>query len=92
MEVVPRLVYLLCFGASSACMVLLIRGYVRSRTKLLLYSALCFVGLALNNLLVFVDLVLLPTLDLSMLRAGVICASLAVLLYGFVWEVDGGSR
>lgn len=88
MELVKSIVYLLCFATSCACLALLVRGYRRSRTKLLLYSALCFVGLALNNLLVFIDLVLLPNVDLSALRQGVTCVSLAVLLYAFVWELE----
>ena len=35
---------------------LLFRGYARSGLRLLLWSALCFVCLTLNNVLLFVDL------------------------------------
>lgn len=82
------LVYLLCMGASFVCMALLVRGYLRSRSRLLLWCALCFVGLALNNLLLVVDILLLPDIDLRPLRAATHFAALAVLIYGFVWEAD----
>jgi len=73
---------------SDDAMVLLFRGWRRSRAKLLLWSALCFVGLALNNLIVFVDLVLLPAIDLLPWRQGVSFVALTVLLWGFIWEAD----
>ncbi len=83
----PALVYLLCAAASVCCLVLLTRAYLRSRSRLLLWSALAFVGFAANNLLVFIDLVLLPTdIDLLPLRHIASIGALAVLLYGFIWE------
>jgi hydrogenase/urease accessory protein HupE len=75
-------------AASSVCMVLLIRGYRRSRSRLLLWCALCFVGLALNNLLLVIDLLLLPDTDLSLLRTVVHLGALGVLIYGFIWEAE----
>lgn len=82
-------IYLLCAITSLTCLVLLARGYRRTGVKLLLWSALCFVGLALNNLLLFIDLVLLPT-EVSLLywRQGTTLVALSVLLYGFIWEAD----
>jgi hypothetical protein len=82
-------VYLLCLAASLLCMTLLIRGYLRTRSRLLLWVALCFVGLALNNLLLVVDLLLTPPeLDLRSLRSLTHIGALAVLIYGFVWETE----
>lgn len=82
-------VYLLCFLTSSACAVLLVRGYLRSRTRLLLWSAACFVLLGVNNFLVVVDLVLTPPeVDLSILRNLTSLAAVSTLLYGFIWELD----
>lgn len=82
-------IYLLCAGTCLGCTALLVRAYRRSRTPLLLWSALGFVGLSVNNLLLFVDIVLLPDdIDLSPLRTLSALAALAVLLYGFIWEVD----
>ncbi len=88
MLVLPSLVYLLCAATSCACMALLMRGYMRNRTRLLLWSMLCFVGLAFNNLLLFTDLVLLPEVDLQWPRHISALASVAVLIYGFIWEAD----
>ena len=79
-------VYILCALTSIACAVLLVRGYRRSRMRFLLWSALCFVGLGLNNVLLFVDLVVLPRTDLSFWRNGVALAAVSMLLYGLVWD------
>jgi hypothetical protein len=81
-------VYVLCLLASGACAALLARGYARHRTRMLLWSSACFALLALNNLLVVIDILLLPNVDLSLLRT--LCSLVAVgtLLYGFIWELD----
>ena len=81
-------VYLLCFGTSSSCVILLARSYKLSGARLLLWTAFCFAGLAIGNLLLFVDLVLVPTIDLFPARQLVHLASIAVLLYGFIWETE----
>ena len=82
-------VYLLCLGTSIACAVLLARSYTRTRARLLLWSALCFAFLALNNLIVVVDILLLPTqVDLSLVRLSVSLVAVGVLLYGFIWESE----
>jgi len=79
-------VYILCAVTSTLCAVLLLRGYRNNRTALLFWSGLCFVGLALNNLLLFVDLIIVPQIDLFMWRTGVALAAMCVLLYGLIWE------
>lgn len=82
-------VYLLCFATSLLCLILLARSYARNRTRLLLWSALCFVFLALNNLLLFVDVVILPVeVDLLPYRQLTSLLGVGVLLYGFIWEAD----
>jgi uncharacterized membrane protein len=82
-------VYALCFVTSAVCSWLLVRSFRRNRTPLLLWSAACFVLLAVNNLLVVIDLVLLPpSIDLSPLRVAASLAAVSTLLFGFVWEVD----
>jgi len=89
MDVVKSGVYLLCFAASLLCMVLLARSYWRSRSRLLLWSTLCFVALATNNLLLFIDVVVLPTqVDLLPLRQLSALGGVGVLLYGFIWDAD----
>lgn len=80
------IVYLLCALTSIACAVLLLRGYAASRVRLLLWGGLCFAGLALNNVLLFVDLGLAPELDLSVWRSLPALAGLLLLVYGLIWD------
>lgn len=56
------------------------------KTRLLLWSSLCFVGLALNNSLLVADLLVVPDLDRSAVRASVAAVAVALLLIGFIWE------
>jgi hypothetical protein len=79
-------VYLLCAATSTACAMLLLRAYQRTRTAFLLWSGLCFIGLALNNAILVVDLILVPDVDLSTWRLVPAAAGLALLIYGLVWE------
>ena len=82
-------VYLLCFATSLVCLILLVRSDLRTRTRLLLWSSLCFVFLALNNLLLFVDVVVFPVeVDLLPYRQLTSLIGISVLLYGFIWETD----
>lgn len=79
-------VYALCGVTSVVCAFLLLRTYLSTRARLLFWSSLCFVGLALNNLLLFFDLVITPALDLSALRGFLALAAMMILLFGLVWE------
>ena len=82
-------VYLLGMFVALACGVLLARGYGRSRQRLLLWSSICFLGLALSGALTFLDLsVLPPAIDLHLLRRAVTAGSMLVLLYGLVWDSE----
>ena len=81
-------VYALCALTSLACAVLLLRGYASSRVRLLLWSGLCFAGLALNNILLFVDLRVVPEVDLSVWRSIPAVIGVALLLYGLVWDAQ----
>jgi hypothetical protein len=80
--------YGLCAVTSLACMLLLFRGYARSGLRLLLWSALCFVGLTLGNMLLFLDLVVFPDFDLRPWRLVASLLGLLFLLYGFIWEAE----
>jgi hypothetical protein len=85
----PSAVYLLCFLTSSACAWLLARSYWRTGARLLLWSALCFVLLGVNNLMVVVDLVLLPeAVTLQVARLLLSLAAVLVLLFGFIWDLE----
>lgn len=81
------LVYVLCVLASLACATLLWRAWRGSGAPLLFWSTVCFAGLAVNNLLLLVDLVIFPTGDLSVLRSTIALVSLSALIYGLVWDV-----
>lgn len=84
----PTAVYVLCFLTSGACAYLLARNYRRTGARLLMWSALCFSFLALNNLVVFIDLLVLPDVDLALLRLCFSFAAVSVLLFGFVWDLE----
>lgn len=77
-------IYLLCIATSALCAWLLIAAFLRTRQGLLLWSAVCFCLLTVNNLLVFVDLILLPQIDLSLERSLTLLVAGGVMLYGFI--------
>ena len=79
--------YILCTLTSTLCAVPLLRGYKQSRSRLLFWCGLCFVGLALNNILLIVD-VKTPNdvLDLSHVRSLPAVAGLLVMIFGLIWE------
>ncbi len=68
------------------CAILLLRAYFKVRRRLLLWSALCFIGLTISNFLVFADLVLFPGVDLYSFRLATEAIALALLLCGLIWE------
>jgi hypothetical protein len=80
-------VFVLCALTSLACAVLLLRGYFRTRARLLLWTGLCFTGLFVNNVLLIVDS-RTPNVDLSVWRSLPAVAGLALLVYGLIWEAD----
>lgn len=85
----PLIIYPLCLATSVICAFLLSRSYARNRVRLLLWSAACFVFLALNNLAVVLDILVFPTsVDLTEVRALMSLAGVLTLLFGFIWEVD----
>jgi ABC-type glycerol-3-phosphate transport system permease component len=86
-SMLEAIIYLLCVATSLLCAYLLARAYRRGRTRLLIWSALCFALLAVNNLVLAVDVLLLPTIDLGLLQLATSLAAVAVLLFGFIWEV-----
>jgi len=81
-------VYSLCAITSLTCAALLLRSYLANRTPLLFWSSLCFFGLAFNNILLFIDLVVVPTVDLSFYRALCALAAVSVLLIGLIWDSE----
>jgi heme/copper-type cytochrome/quinol oxidase subunit 4 len=80
-------IYLLCAATALACCLLLFRGYRCSRVRLLLWCSLCFLALTVENVILFIDLVVLPDQDLSYYHFLTAAAGAVVLLYGLIWEV-----
>jgi hypothetical protein len=89
-DIFPTAVYVLCFLTSAACAWLLGRSYLANRTRLLLWSGICFVFLALNNLALVLDLVVWPSpqVDLRLPRLLLALAAVVSLIWGFVWDVE----
>lgn len=81
-----QIVYILCALTSLFCAVLLFRQYRFSRSRLLFWSAFCFVCFTLTNILLFLDLIIFPERDFSALRSGTALLGVVMLLYGLIWE------
>lgn len=79
-------VYLFGIIVTLVCAVLLLRGYRRGKKRLLLWTGVCFTGLTVTNLLLFVDLVLVPEVDLYLWRLIAATISMGFMLYGLIWE------
>jgi hypothetical protein len=83
-----EVIYLLCAAASLTAMMLLFRHYRRRRTPLLLWSTIGFAGLAVNNMLVYIDLVLYTGVDLSVIRSAAGAVAMLALTFGLIWATD----
>lgn len=81
-------IYSLCATAAAACAYLLLQAYRSGGYRLLLWSGLCFVGLTLNNLTLVIDKVIVPQIDLSVLRTSLALAAMTILLYGLIWDAE----
>lgn len=80
-------VYILCLVTSSIVAVLLLRGYARSRHRILFWCGLGFIGLSLNNAMLIVDLMIVPvTLDLSVVRQLPAVVGMGLMLFGMIWD------
>jgi hypothetical protein len=83
---IAEAIYLLCAATSLAAAVLLLRQYAARKTPLLLWSCIGFLGLAVNNVLVYLDFGLLPSLDLALPRSLVAAGAMIALVYGLIRE------
>lgn len=81
-----QIAYGLGVFTSILCAFLLIRSYLIQRTPLLLWSSLCFVGLAFNNVILFIDIFVVPEIDLEIWRSASALISLVLMLIGLIWE------
>ena len=87
-EIFPVAVYSLCLLTSAACAWLLGSSYRRNGTRLLLWSGIAFVFLAANNLVLVLDFVVWPDIDLRLIRLLLSFAAVSSLIWGFIWEVE----
>lgn len=87
-DVFPAAVYTLCLITSSVCAFLLVRSYRATRASLLFWSAICFVLLAANSLLVLLDLLVFPDIDFGLWRPALALAAVSILLFGFIWDLE----
>jgi hypothetical protein len=63
-------------------------GFIHNKYRLLFWSGLCFVGLSVNNFLIVLDRIVLPSLDLLTWRLVVALVAMLLLLYGLIWEEE----
>jgi hypothetical protein len=80
------IIYSLCALLSFGIAALLWRHYASTRSRVLYWSALCFSGLTINNVLLVVDKLVLPDADLSPFRQIAALLSLLLLLFGLIYE------
>ena len=82
-------IYGLCALTALLCTFLLMQAYHRGGYRLLLWSGLCFAGLTINNLLLVIDKLVIPAIDLTALRASVaLMAMIVIFLYGLIWSAE----
>jgi hypothetical protein len=87
-DLFPAAVYLLCLATSAACAWLLARSYAVTKARLLLWSALCFFFLAVNNLLVIFDLLVIEEMSFQIARLVTSLLAVGLLLFGFIWDLE----
>jgi hypothetical protein len=87
-DVFRAVLYAVAFLSSLACAILLFRGYARRRVRLLMWSTICFVGLTINNVALFLDLIVFPDIDLRLVRLVPALIGVSFLLYGFICDAE----
>jgi hypothetical protein len=80
------IVYVLCALTAASCAVLLLRGYRASGARLLLWGGLCFLCLTVNNVIVFLDLMVVPSVDLFIWRNAAALLGMALLVWGLIMD------
>jgi hydrogenase/urease accessory protein HupE len=86
MTAMAEATYLLCAATALVCVGLLLRAFLRTRVRLLLWSGICFIALSLENALLFLDMVIVPDVNLQVWRNAVALIGLLCLLFGLIWD------
>ncbi|WP_194303955.1 DUF5985 family protein [Chthonobacter albigriseus] len=85
-ELLKVAIYILCLGTAAVCSYLLLRGFLQTRMRLLAWSAVSFLLLAVNSLVVVLDIVVFPDVNLLPARHAASLLAVSILLIGLVWE------
>jgi hypothetical protein len=80
------IIYILCASLCWLCAALLLRAYARQKARLLFWSGAGFCVFGVSNILLVVDLVVIPESDLSLIRNGITLLGIGLLLRGLIWE------
>lgn len=81
------IVYILCAILSFSCALMLAIGYRKNKFRLLMWSSIGFSGFFLNNILLFIDVLVFPTqIDLSVWRTIPALVGMLVMVYGLIEE------
>ena len=83
-----KLIFTLCALTALWCAVLLLRGFFKNKSRLLLWSGLCFALLSISNWLIIIDRWMFPSTDLSLVRLMTALFGMILLIYGLVWESE----
>lgn len=84
--IITEVVYIACAVTSLLCALLLLRSYLAERVRLLFWASICFFCFTLHNVLLFIDVIVLPRVDLFLPRSLAALAGFGALLYGLIWE------
>lgn len=79
-------VNILCAATALCCTILLLRSFVLTRVRLLAWCGLCFALLTVNNVILFIDLAIVPTVDLSLWRGVTSAAAAVILVTGLILD------
>ncbi len=88
MSIFQAAIYTLCLATCVGCAFLLLRGYRRTKTRLLMWTGICFCLLSINNLTVLLDLIVFVEQDLQGWRHAASLAAVSTLIIGLVWEAE----
>jgi hypothetical protein len=84
--IIRGIVFILCALTCLICAYMLFRGYGRTGVRLLFWSGLCFTGLMIDNIMVYVDLIIVPDISLVVWRKVPGLVAISLLLFGLVWD------
>ena len=79
-------VYLVCAATALICSILLFRKFRQSKFRLLFWSGTCFGFLAIENIFLFLDVIIFPDMELFYIRSSLALIAVSVLLFGLIWE------